>query len=146
MSRFGVMHGPYASQLTDYHFKLWFAFIPDDGKMTRYQLAYHLNDPDPITRHREIFEGKVPQYKANFNEYLPPDDIQSYPGEHFPRHKGDTIKAVLVSLLTDQYLADVIKFSRFGILPILAKDNVPKKYHDKIQCLEPATHGNTEKQ
>lgn len=118
----GVIHGPYARQITDYKLKFWFVLVLDDGEgFRRYELGYERNQSKSKARYREVFTGKVPQYKANFTAHLPPVDLSPYGCTHFPRFERDRIADAAASLLQGQDIADVVKLTRFGIVPELAR-------------------------
>lgn len=119
----GVMHGPYARQITEYHLKFWFVLALDDGLGTRrYELTFGLPpNAAPRARYRGYFGEVAPRYRSNFNNYFPPDDLSPYNLTPFPRFDRDTLADAMASLLQGEDLADAVRLSRFGGLPNLAR-------------------------
>lgn len=118
----GVLHGPYARQVTEFHLKFWFVLVCDDGKGNRrYELTFGRGNPNPRARYRRYFGEKAPKYRSNFNDYLAPEDLSPFNLTPFPRFERDKLADAAASLLHGEDIADVIRLTRFGIIPNLAR-------------------------
>ncbi|MDR6954150.1 hypothetical protein J2X65_003518 [Ancylobacter sp. 3268] len=103
--------GPYARQtLHGFRLKFWFAMTGHKDGTRRYELAFDVGDPKG--RHRYRGSGEPGDYR----EHTLPGDLSLYPSMPFPAH-GQRIEDALTSMLTGDDLADVVRLTRFGIMP-----------------------------
>lgn len=115
----GILYGPYAHQFTGDRLKFWTVMQKDeDFKFHRYEILV-LRDGTTMHRIRPVFDGAVPSHQAQFEKFLPPDDLSHLRSASFPRVHNDRLSQAVLPLLTDEQAAVLLSYRLIG---------VPKKF------------------